>query len=287
MARSSLRRICARLVRAVTNLMVEIEEFEEVRAPSPGRVELEEMTATQLKKLLKEKNISAAGCREKQDLVERVLHPGDHQHDGAASSSTATAAAPAAAADTTGARVPPGALAMMPMMWLSGKIDFADEFNLNLLRSIFAVVVVLSGATLYFTLLKVKAAKGNERRVKGPGQSQFYTIKEEDDTVSVGEYDAGKVKETLLQLGLGVCVMCVMHFKWGYVQPLMIHCLLQPSQVWDCKAVQVHLRGKEAEHPRPWKIGGGSPIEAWAQRKKEEMEAAAKEAKAEEAKKSD
>merc|ERR1719197_81791 len=89
------------------------------------------------------------------------------------------------------------------MMWLSGKIDFADEFNLNLLRSIFAVVVVLSGATLYFTLLKVKAAKGNERRVKGPGQSQFYTIKEEDDTVSVGEYDAGKVKETLLQLGLG------------------------------------------------------------------------------------
>ena len=148
-------------------------------------------------------------------------------------------------------------------------------------------VVVLSGATLYLTLLKVKAAKGNERRVKGPGQSQFYTIKEEDDTVSVGEYDAGKVKETLLQLGLGVCVMCVMHFKWGYVQPLMIHCLLQPSQVWDCKAVQVHLRGKEAEYPRPWKIGGGSPIEAWAQRKKEEMEAAAKEAKAEEAKKSD
>ena len=132
-----------------------------------------------------------------------------------------------------------------------------------------------------------QAAKGNERRVKGPGQSQFYTIKEEDDTVSVGEYDAGKVKETLLQLGLGVCVMCVMHFKWGYVQPLMIHCLLQPSQVWDCKAVQVHLRGKEAEYPRPWKIGGGSPIEAWAQRKKEEMEAAAKEAKAEEAKKSD
>ena len=178
-------------------------------------------------------------------------------------------------------------LAMMPMMWLSGKLDFADEFNLNLLRSIFAVVVVLSGATLYFTLLKVKAAKGNERRVKGPGQSQFYTIKEEDDTVSVGEYDAGKVKETLLQLGLGVCVMCVMHFKWGYVQPLMIHCLLQPSQVWDCKAVQVHLRGKEAEYPRPWKLGGGSPIEAWAQRKKEEMEAAAKEAKAEEAKKSD
>ena len=103
----------------------------------------------------------------------------------------------------------------------------------------------------------------------------------------VSEYDAGKVKETLLQLGLGVCVMCVMHFKWGYVQPLMIHCLLQPSQVWDCKAVQVHLRGKEAEYPRPWKLGGGSPIEAWAQRKKEEMEAAAKEAKAEEAKKSD
>ena len=274
--------------------MVEIEEFEEIRAPSPGRVELEEMTATQLKKLLKEKNISAAGCTEKQDLVERVLHPGDHQHDGAASSSTAVEAAPAAAADADAEAetpaVPPGMwrnLAMMPMMWLSGKIDFADEFNLNLLRSIFAVVVVLSGATLYFTLLKVKAAKGNERRVKGPGQSQFYTIKEEDDTVSVGEYDAGKVKETLLQLGLGVCVMCVMHFKWGYVQPLMIHCLLQPSQVWDCKAVQVHLRGKEAEYPRPWKLGGGSPIEAWAQRKKEEMEAAAKEAKAEEAKKSD
>ena len=274
--------------------MVEIEEFEEVRAPSPGRVELEEMTATQLKKLLKEKNISAAGCTEKQDLVERVLHPGEHQHDGAASSSTAVEAAPAAAADADAEAetpaVPPGMwrnLAMMPMMWLSGKIDFADEFNLNLLRSIFAVVVVLSGATLYFTLLKVKAAKGNERRVKGPGQSQFYTIKEEDDTVSVGEYDAGKGKETLLQLGLGVCVMCVMHFKWGYVQPLMIHCLLQPSQVWDCKAVQVHLRGKEAEHPRPWKLGGGSPIEAWAQRKKEEMEAAAKEAKAEEAKKSD
>jgi len=105
--------------------------------------------------------------------------------------------------------------------------------------------------------------------------------------VSVSEYDAGKVKESRLQIFLGVGVMLLLHFKWGYVQPLMIHCLLQPSQVWDCKAVQVHLRGKEAEYPRPWKLGGGSPIEAWAQRKKEEMEAAAKEAKAEEAKKSD
>ena len=222
------------------------------------------MTATQLKKLLKEKNISAAGCTEKQDLVERVLHPGDHQHDGAASSSTAVEAAPAAAADADAEAetpaVPPGMwrnLAMMPMMWLSGKIDFADEFNLNLLRSIFAAVVVLSGATLYFTLLKVKAAKGNERRVKGPGQSQFYTIKEEDDTVSVGEYDAGKVKETLLQLGLGVCVMCVMHFKWGYVQPLMIHCLLQPSP-------GVGLQGGAGP---PARQGGGVPAPVEARRR--------------------
>ena len=135
---------------------------------------------------------------------------------------------------------------------------------------------------LQLTLLKIGAAKDTARVAK-PGDSQFFSNKAEDGSVSAEEYDTAKTKETRTQLLMGGGVCTFLHFQFGYIQPLLMTCVMNLFHLWDCKAVHIHLLGKQVE--RPWAAAAAAnPLQQWAERKKAEAEAAQKEAE-EEAKK--
>ena len=205
-------------------------------------------------------------------------------------------------------------LVMLPLLWGSNKINWEDPTNQLTLQVAFGVVLVVvrcralapvpchacrgvrarrlrppplarprqSAGVLQLTLLKIGAAKDTARVAK-PGDSQFFSNKAEDGSVSAEEYDTAKAKETRTQLLMGGGVCTFLHFQFGYVQPLLMTCVMNLFHLWDCKAVHIHLLGKQVE--RPWAAAAAAnPLQQWAERKKAEAEAAQKETE-EEAKK--
>ena len=78
--------------------------------------------------------------------------------------------------------------------------------------------------------------------------------KAQDGSVSVRTYDNAKLQEAKMQFVMSTGIGFLVHFKWGYTQPLILMSFMQPMQLFDNKALAVHLRGKSGpKYARPWK----------------------------------
>jgi len=246
--------------------MVEIEEEEN----------LSELSVTQLKKRMKERGIEASGCTEKADLIKRLESPGKHQRKGGgATSSAPTTAVEAAEAPEESPMAQLGAvgrqLVLLPVLWTSNKVDWEVPSNVIMLRVAFGVVLVIAACLLQFALLKIAAAK-DHTKVKNPGDSQHLT-KAEDGSCTAMEYDLAKAKETRTQLLMGGCICIGVHYKFGYMQPLLMTCIMNLFHLYDCKPLHIHLLGKKVE--RPWAApAAANPLQQWAEKKKAEAAAA-------------
>jgi len=242
--------------------MVEIEEEEN----------LSELSVTQLKKRMKERGIEASGCTEKADLIKRLESPGKHQRKGGgASSSAPSTAVEAADAPEESPMAQLGAvgrqLVLLPVLWTSNKVDWEVPSNVIMLRVAFGVVLVIAASLLQFCLLKIAAAK-DDTKVKNPGDSQ-YLVKAEDGSCTAMEYDLAKAKETRTQLLMGGCICIGVHYKFGYMQPLLMTCIMNLFHLYDCKPLHIHLLGKKVD--RPWAApAAANPLQQWAEKKKAE-----------------
>jgi len=242
--------------------MVEIEEEEN----------LSELSVTQLKKRMKERGIEASGCTEKADLIKRLESPGKHQRKGGGASSSAPSnAVEAADAPEESPMAQLGAvgrqLVLLPVLWTSNKVDWEVPSNVIMLRVAFGVVLVIAASLLQFCLLKIAAAK-DDTKVKNPGDSQ-YLVKAEDGSCTAMEYDLSKAKETRTQLLMGGCICVGVHYKFGYMQPLLMTCIMNLFHLYDCKPLHIHLLGKKVD--RPWAApAAANPLQQWAEKKKAE-----------------
>jgi len=172
-------------------------------------------------------------------------------------------------------------LAMLPMLWMSGKVDWTKPENTQYLLIAFGVVVLLGLVVLQATLAKIAKTR-DTGRVANPGEGPTMPKPDEDGSVSVMAYDAAKVKELKTQFMMSCGISTFLHIQWGYTQPLLILCIMQPMTFWENPALQIHWRGKSGPgYERPFAKPKGNPLQDWADKKKKEMEDAAKEAKEE------
>merc|ERR1719453_1587582 len=164
---------------------------------------------------------------------------------------------------------------MLPVLWGSGKINFDDEDNKFYLLCTFGAVAALGYALIQLTVFKVKRLN-DMGRVANPGNISFLSddMKAEDGSVSIRQYDTAKLQESKLQFVMTAGISTFMHLKWGYTQPLVMLCIMLPLQLWDNKAVALHVLGRDVG-PRPWATAdANNPIAQWAERKKAEAEGA-------------
>lgn len=63
------------------------------------------------------------------------------------------------------------------------------------------------------------------------------------------------MRQQIKQIVLGCCILILVHYKWGFVQPLFLQCVLPFKNLFDAKVVKVHLLGQKAEGElqRPFK----------------------------------
>ena len=167
--------------------------------------------------------------------------------------------------------------AMLPAMWLTGKIDFTKEQNKNNLLIVFGLVLFVGYSLIQFAVRKVRSVN-DSARVKEPGTSMH--IKDEDKaqdgSVSVRQYDHAKLQESKMQFIMSAAISAFVHIKWDYTQPIVIMCIMLPLQIWDNKAVKLHMFGLDVG-PRPWASDAqNNPLAQWAEKKKAEADVATK-----------
>ena len=157
---------------------------------------------------------------------------------------------------------------MLPLLWMSGKVEWTEP-RLQLLRTGFVSVMILGSLLVQWTM-SIVARKKDTARLKEPGPGQYIDqAKAADGSVSIEEYDLAKLKEARTQLIMSAVLICGIHYKWGIVQPLLITSVMMPLQLWDCKALAIHLLGQK--HARPWAAAGANnPLSQWVVRQKAE-----------------
>ena len=120
-----------------------------------------------------------------------------------------------------------------------------------------------------------RARRANDTtRVENPGQSMYLKDQDKaaDGTVSAMQYDLSKLQESKFQFMMSAAIAVGLNYKWGYTQPLVMLCIMLPLQIWDSKAVALHMLGRDVG-PRPWAAANAdNPLAQWAERKKAEAE---------------
>lgn len=81
-----------------------------------------------------------------------------------------------------------------------------------------------------------------------------------------------------MQVFISSLVVFGIHYKWGLVQPLLMNAAMMPLQLWDCKAVGIHLLSQK--HERPWSAPQqNNPLSQWVEKKKAEAAQAEQDAR--------
>ena len=160
---------------------------------------------------------------------------------------------------------------MLPLLWGSGKVDFNNETNRMILQGVFFTVTAVGYMVIQLAVLRVRRAN-DTGRVQDPGTSSYIKAEDKaaDGSISIRQYDHSKLQEVKMQYIMTAAIVTFMHLKWDYTQPLLICSVQLPLQLWDSKAVQVHIFGRDPG-PRPWAgANSNNPLAQWAERKKAE-----------------
>merc|ERR1719471_916693 len=81
--------------------------------------------------------------------------------------------------------------------------------------------------------------------------------KEEEEKITIQEYDMRMLKAKLKPLGMKVCLITFLHFKFEFVTPLLMSCILSIFGLIDDQLWKVHILGvddTQEDYKRPWKV---------------------------------
>lgn len=126
------------------------------------------------------------------------------------------------------------------------KVDIVELGLLDVVRVLYFVVHAVAFVGMFKIYQKIQA-NPPEGTIKVPAVKQFGTEVKPAEEQSAEEYDMSKFKEQCNQLGIGFIMICLMHFKWEYVLPLPIQCIMVPMNYFDAPLVKIYLRGQAAE----------------------------------------
>lgn len=141
------------------------------------------------------------------------------------------------------------------VMFALNKVDIEKDGWLPLTRVMYCAVQVAALIVIFLIQRGIAAMpRDDDVVVECPETKTFGQVTEPAKTVAVHQYDDLKWKEMLKQFLISAMIMALFHLKWGYIQPLVLQCVLVPSQMSDNPLFHIHIRGKEAKgaYKRPF-----------------------------------
>ncbi|KAJ3292267.1 hypothetical protein HK104_005427 [Borealophlyctis nickersoniae] len=126
---------------------------------------------------------------------------------------------------------------------LANKFQLDKEENVMYLRIAYLATQLICGGILLFALQKVQKANG-------PFDKEVETIR-----TTVRDHDRKKLREQFVSQLVGVSIIALMHFKWGYVRPLLLQSVLGLRAITQTPIFKIYILGQPATGAlnRPWK----------------------------------
>jgi len=132
-------------------------------------------------------------------------------------------------------------LVMLPLFYVMNQIDWKNEEYVMYCRvgfGISAVLCLLSCFYLY-TLVIGRNDKRKVRITEGGSMGQPSTTKE----MTTVAYDVSHVKKTIINMVVGISIVCGIHFKWEMIQPLFLQIFMLPQQVYKNPLFKIYVLG--------------------------------------------
>ena len=161
------------------------------------------------------------------------------------------------------------------MGWSKLGIDTSPGTDALLYIRIAFYTVAISCALcgLYIQSL-AKASSNSEKITVVTPASMGKEAKSEEITIS--EYDVKKATELITATMMPICIISLMHWKWEFVRPLVMQCVMMPNTLSDNQLFKIYILGHKAEGKlkRPWvkppglmsQLTGGGAVAASARR---------------------
>merc|ERR1711908_194451 len=104
-------------------------------------------------------------------------------------------------------------LVMFPALWASHRVDWTQPSAQMYLAIAFSVVACVGWLLLVRLVGTIARSPDTNERVMEPGESANFPAKAEDGSISLKEYDLGKVKELKSQFLVSVGITTFLNFQ--------------------------------------------------------------------------
>lgn len=134
-------------------------------------------------------------------------------------------------------------------------IDLNDETiktNVQIAFGVSQAVVVLA----YIILMLIVKTKNDPRKLEVE-EKEMSSGEDVKKMITFHDYDIKQIGSKLGTLFLGLCITCGVHYKWGYVQPLLIQSILQPLNFTGDPLFLIHFMCSDdtkGANKRPFKV---------------------------------
>ena len=88
-------------------------------------------------------------------------------------------------------------------------------------------------------------------KLKIPEQVQMGQVVKPAVEQTLKEHDEEKWKEQRQQLVMGAVILGGVYYKWQYIMPLVLQCLMTPVGMLESPLFQIYVLGKEVARPFP------------------------------------
>lgn len=145
-----------------------------------------------------------------------------------------------------------GPLLMLPVLFLSQKIDFQDANTVMLVQIIYAVVQVVVLMVYGYVYFQIKN-KNDQTTINVPSTGPFRSSNPTTTISTVKDYDEKALGKLVLQLGFGIAIAIFLSTKWHIMPPLVLQCLLTPMNMFNSPLFKLFvLKEPPSLHPRPF-----------------------------------
>jgi len=140
-------------------------------------------------------------------------------------------------------------------MQLINRINVEDEQNVFYIRIVYVLAQGVILAFFAFLIRRIRLKNDQTELKYTETASPFSEEPSKRIDTTVCEYDISQAIQIIKQTFIGIMIVGFVHYKWGYVQPLILQSIFPFKTVFSQKVVQVYLFGKAAtgDLKRPWK----------------------------------
>lgn len=134
-------------------------------------------------------------------------------------------------------------------------IDLTNPIIINYVRATYLTVQCLLFATSYYIYRRIKSISDKSKISVTEPAKPFTNDPPVVKEMTVEEYDEGKIKEYLKESLIALLILSFLHWKYEFVQPLLIQSVLRVKSAFSLPIIQIHVFRKEPNGPlqRPFK----------------------------------